>query len=241
MKLFLPIICYNHTCNTSFTLSLLKFTVFCKSNNIDLVIYPITFESLVNRARNAAVATFLTEENATHLLFIDSDIEFEPEDVMKLIAANVDVVGAAYAQKWLDLSKYKHDRPVPLELCTKMSVHLCDGSVQPPAINMLKASYITTGFLLIKRHVFERLIDAFPDKKYVNDIDGYSSAHEANFYDFFCVSVNPTSRRLESEDYGFSRLWRSIGGDINVIADITLKHHGWFAFPGNLYRQLTET
>lgn len=217
-------------------MSMMKFMLFCKTNNIDIIIYPITFESLINRARNSAVALFLSENDATHILFIDSDIQFEPEDVVKLIAADKDVVGGAYPQKWLDMSKYNANKPSPLELCTKMSVHLL--SELPN--NIMKAKYVTTGFLLIKREVFAKMMVAYPERQYINDIDGYSGCNPAFFYDFFTVAVNPDTKILESEDYGFSRLWRNAGGEIHVVADITLKHFGWYGYTGNLYRQLTE-
>lgn len=236
MKIFVPLICYNHTCNTEFMMSMMKFMLFCKTNNIDIVIYPITFESLVNRARNAAVALFMSENDATHILFIDSDIQFEPEDVVKLISADQDVVGGAYPQKWLDMSKYNGNKLSPLELCTKMSVHIIPDSPQ----QIMKARYVTTGFLLIKREVFTKMMASYPERQYVNNIDGYSGCNPVYFYDFFTVAVNPDTKELESEDYGFSRLWRNIGGDIHVATNITLRHFGWYGYTGNLFRQLTE-
>jgi len=235
MKIFLPVICYNHTCNTEFMMSLLRLITFAKDNNIAIVIFPITFESLINRARNAAVAHFLSEQNATHLLFIDSDISFEPNDVIKLIQANKDVVGAAYPQKWLNTSLFNPSATNPLELCTTPSVHLVDKQQISP---LMEASYITTGFLLIKREVFSKLMKHYPDKKYKNDIDGYSSADPNLFYDFFSISINPNDQRLESEDFGFSRSWTTIGGKIHVVTDIVLTHHGWFGYKCNLHRQL---
>lgn len=223
-------------------MSLMKLIMFCRNNDISLVVFPITFDSLVNRARNAAVATFLSDPDATHLLFIDSDIEFDPQDVMKLFFADRDVVAGAYPQKWLDMSKYNPNIANPLEICTKMSVHLSPTtkSSSEDIAAVMEADYVTTGFLLIKRVVFEQMIAAYPERQYINDIDGYSSANKNMFYDFFTVSINSDTKRFESEDYGFSRLWKTIGGKIHVVTDMTLKHHGWFAFPGNLHRMLAS-
>jgi hypothetical protein len=54
MKNFFPIIAYCHQCNTAYMMSVLRFVIFCKENSISLSIVPITFESLISRARNAA-------------------------------------------------------------------------------------------------------------------------------------------------------------------------------------------
>lgn len=230
MKLFIPLICYNHTAHTSFMISMMRLIMALKNSNIDATVFPITFESLISRARNAAVAHFLSSE-ATHILFIDSDIEFNPDDVAKLINANKDVVCGAYPQKWLNIEKLQTGKPI--EVCTKSSCHVLD-------VETNECEYVTTGFLLIKREVFLKMIEEYPDRKYVNDIDGYMGASTDAFYDFFPVSVHPETKKYESEDYGFSRLWRQTGGKLYVVPDITLKHYGWFGFPGNLERQLTD-
>jgi len=216
-------------------MSMMKFVLFCRENGINCTIYPITFESLISRARNAAVAHFMSDPEATHILFIDSDIEFNNSDIAKLVKADKDVVCGSYPQKWLDMSKYSHSAENPLHLCVKHSVHLDLDTPNPESSpDILNAKYCTTGFLLIKRGVFESLRNAFPDKHYINDIDGYSGASPDMFYDFFPVTIEPLTKRYESEDYGFSRMWTSIGGTIHVIPDITLKHYGWFAYEGNL-------
>ena len=82
-----------------------------------------------------------------------------------------------------------------------------------------------------------KIIDKRPDLKYVNDVDGYMSAHQDNFYDFFQVGVNPSSKKYESEDYGFCQLWRSLGGKIHVVPDIKLVHTGRSHYPGDVIKQ----
>ena len=245
MKLFIPVICYNHTCHTSYMFSLLKLIMTLKDSNISAELFPIVFDSLINRARNAAVAHFLSS-NCTHLLFIDADIEFSPEDVFKLIQSKEKIVGGAYAQKWLNLNKIQSifsKEPLPnkpFELCTNHSVHL---TIQPDfnkeLPNKIEVEYLTTGFMLIERSVFVDLIQHYPERKYTNDVDGYIGANKDLFYNFFCVEINENTNRFESEDYGFSRLWRTIGGKIYVIPDITLTHYGWLGYPCNLKNQLS--
>lgn len=215
-------------------MSIMRLVMVLKNSNIEAVIYPITFESLISRARNAAVAHFLSDENASHLLFIDSDIEFIPEDVAKLINANKEVVCGAYPQKWLNIEKLKTGKPI--EVCTKTSCHLIDKEISA----VMECEYVTTGFLLIRRDAIEKMMDKYKDRQYKNDIDGYMGAKDDMFYDLFPVMIHPVTKRYESEDYGFSRLCREMGGRLYVVPDITLKHYGWYGYSGNLYSQLMD-
>ena len=243
IKLFIPLICYNHSCNTNYMLSLIKLLFFLNKNGIECSIYPITFDSLISRARNAAIAQFMTEEDNTHILFIDADIEFNPEDVLKLINANKPVVSAGYPQKWLSVDKIKRifSREIipqnPLELCTIQSVHLYK---EQEISELMRASYCTTGFLLIKREVISQMMLMYPDRKYINDIDGYFMSNPDYFYNLFTVEINKDTKRYESEDYGFSRLWGEIDGEIYILTNISLKHFGLFGYSGNIYRQLVD-
>ena len=240
MQIFIPVICYNHCGLCEYFMSLMKLVLFLRENNISCTLFPITFDSLISRARNAAIAHFLSSKENTHILFIDADIEFSPQDVMKLIYSREKVVCAGYAQKWLDetqmqtIFKEVHTPSNPLELCTHTSVHLIkDNSLS----KLMEAEYATTGFLLCEREVFERIMMNHKELKFVNDIDGYNGANPDYFYDFFPVRINPSTLRYESEDYGFSRLWRNLNGKIYVVTDVSLKHHGWFGYSANMYRQ----
>lgn len=243
MKIFIPIICYNHTGLCEYFMSMMKLVLMLKERNIQCTLYPITFESLISRARNAAVAHFLSDTSNTHILFIDGDIEFNPEDVLKLIYTRKPVICGAYAQKWVNTEKAKNvvlsgmDLNACLDVCTNTSVHLLKNDLVDNS-KIRQVEYATTGFLLCQRTVFEQLIEKHPEHKYINDIDGYGGANPEYFYDLFPVHINPNTRRYESEDYGFSRMWRELGGEIYVMTDITLKHHGWFAYPANLHKQI---
>lgn len=243
MRLFIPLLCYNHTCNTSFMMSIIRFLIFIFNKNIQANIHTIAFESLISRGRNASIAQFLSDPEATHILFIDSDIEFEPEDVFKLIQADKEVVCAGYAKKTLDedLLKNVFNRDIvperPLELCTYPSIVMGE---QSKIEELMEIHYATTGFLLIKKEAILKMIQSYPERKYKNDIDGYNCSHPDTFYDFFPATIEKITNRFESEDYGFSRLWRECGGKIYLQSNITLKHHGWFSFSANIYRQLMD-
>ena len=238
IKLFIPVICYNHTANTEFMFSLISLTWALKDRGIGFTLLPITFESLIPRARNAAVAYFMSDPDATHLLFIDSDIEFSPDTVFKMLESDRGVICAGYAQKALPLDNLKAvfgSGTNDMELCTRTSVHL---KLPVTGDEIIEAFYATTGFLLIRRDVISKLIQAYPERAYRNDIDGYMGAKAEYFYDLFRISIHPDTNRYESEDYGFSSLLHEIKEPIWVYTDVSLRHMGWFGYPANLAKQV---
>ena len=231
MKLFVPLICYNHTCNTEYMMSILKLLNAAKNSNLNVSFYPIFFESLVSRARNAAVAHFLEDKENTHILFIDSDIIFEPEDVFKLIKANKEVVAGIYPKKyivWDRLKQYPESERVDFPV---------GGQIKMTEDNFLEMDYLPTGFLLISRTAINKIIKQYPELKYKNDIDGYMSAGD-NFYDLFKVGIR--NGIYESEDWGFCSLWKSVGGKVLIHPEINVKHLGWHEYSGNLLKYIID-
>jgi len=206
-------------------MSILKLLNAAKDSKLNISFYPIFFESLVSRARNAAVAHFLEDKENTHILFIDSDIIFEPEDVFKLLQSNKEVVAGIYPKKyivWDRLKKYPEAERVDFPV---------GGSVKMTEDNFLEMDYLPTGFLLISRTAIDKIIKAHPELKYKNDIDGYMSAGD-NFYDLFKVGIR--NGIYESEDWGFCSLWKSVGGKVLIHPEINVKHLGWHEYSGNL-------
>ena len=225
MKVFIPLICYNHTCNTEWMMSILKLLNSAKETGLNMSFYPIFFESLVSRARNAAVAHFLEDEENTHLLFIDSDIIFEPEDVYRLIQADKDVIAGMYPKKyivWDRLKKNPDAERVDFPI---------GGEIKVTDDDYVESNYLPTGFLMIKREAILKLIAEHPELKYRNDIDGYGFDND-NFYNLFNAGVR--NGIYESEDWGFCSLWKESGGQVLIHPDINLKHVGWHEYSGNL-------
>ena len=225
MKVFIPLICYNHTCNTEWMMSILKLLNSAKETGLNMSFYPIFFESLVSRARNAAVAHFLEDEENTHLLFIDSDIIFEPEDVYRLIQAKKDVIAGMYPKKYIVWDRLKKD---PNAERVDFPI---GGEIKVTDDDFIESGYLPTGFLMIKRKAILKLIEQHPELKYKNDIDGYGFDND-NFYNLFNAGIR--NGIYESEDWGFCSLWKESGGQVLIHPDINLKHVGWHEYSGNL-------
>ena len=234
-------------CHTEFAMGVMATLLqIQKSSDINMVVNPIVFESLISRARNAAAA-FSLQDDFSHLLFIDSDITFEANDVFKLIKADKDVAVGVYPKKYYNSDKLEslaqnspevfNDKSEWKALATDFSTEFNSQALYKARCGeMFTVDYAATGFMLIKTGVFRKIIDKRPDLKYTNDVDGYMSAGD-NFYDFFKVGVNQSNKKYESEDYGFCQLWRSLGGEIHVLPEIKLTHTGRIHYPGDIKAQ----
>lgn len=226
-KLFIPVICYNHMANTEFMISLIKLTHHLRDNGVNYCLYPIVFESLIPRARNAATAHFLNSD-CSHLFFIDSDIEFDPESVLKLLRHNKEVVAGVYPKKYYMWNRiFAGEEGVDFVL---------GGGVYFNEDGLIETTYLPTGFLMIKRDVFIKIASNKPELKYKNDIDAYGQLD--TFYNFFRSGVH--NEIYESEDWGFCSIWRELGGTLLIDPTIKLGHIGWNNFSGNPWKWCQE-
>jgi len=193
--------------------SYLGFTIMAMQNNINFQIDTLSNESNVNRARNSCAAKFLSGD-CTHLMFVDADIQFDPKDIVKLINHNKDIVGGIYPQKTLP---------------PKMVVNTIDNGKTEG--DLIEVGTIGTGFMLVKRRVFEEMI-AHGATPYVDDI-GLTQEENNNQYDFFQCTIDSKGRYL-TEDWSFCRRWRQLGGKIWADKTIGLTHVGYFRFPPDM-------
>lgn len=247
-KFFIATPCYGGQLMEPYFRSVIKLMTFFNTQKIPLAFGTIANESLVTRARNVLVAYFLNSDY-THLLFIDADIEFAVEDVMKLYAHNKDVVVGAYPKKgvaWDRIRSNMHNIPLDRPLTDKeiaafgsdyaINFQFIDRDAKTIAVEngIIKLHDAGTGFMMIKRDAILKMIKAYPDLKYNNDVQiNNANGLSDKFYALFDTMIDPKDRRYLSEDYTFCRRWQDMGGDIWLDPSISLNHYGHFCFQGN--------
>lgn len=247
-KILIATPCYGGFTSSAYLESMLRLT----KAGLDFDMVLINNESLITRARNTCVAVFLDNPHYTHLMFIDADIGFQPEAVVRLLQRRAPVVAGSYPKKrinWerahafasLDTDTMKHsafDYVINLGAPDEnFEDEDFDGVVTD---GFMRVAYCGSGFLLIQRGAFDVLRASFPEDRYANDPGGgcYSASPPApeHFWTFFDTLVHPRSHRYLSEDFAFCYKWRSCGGEIWLDATSRLTHIGSYPFQGDLGR-----
>jgi len=216
--------CYGGVVTDQFFLSMFKASQELAKYGITFRLTTLRNESLVTRARNILSAMFL-DSGATHLFFIDADIEFEPDAVIRALAMDKPIVASAYPKKALPVQyalNFKYLDPV------KKSLNISNGAVE--------VQDASTGFFCIKREVFERMMIEYPHLHYKNDSN--IAPHLQRYcYAFFDTAIDNDEQgdsRYLSEDYFFCRQWQRLGGQIWLDPQTKLNHIGSYTFEGNI-------
>lgn len=232
--------------------------MFCKSTNdlaamggrygIDVRFYYLFNESLVQRARNYVVDEFLRSD-CSHLMFIDSDIGFNPKDVLTLLAIHTkypdqyDVLTGPYPKKSISWEKVKSavekgkaENPFNLDFYTADYVFNPVKNMTSFKLNEpVEVSEAGTGFMLIPREVFEKYEKAYPEYKYRPDhmrTANFDGSREIMAY--FDCGIDPDTKRYLSEDYFFCWNARKAGMKIHMCPWMELQHIGNYIFKGSM-------
>lgn len=223
----------------NYLISILNFQQFSSQIEMPIQLYLMQGESLVTRARNNCVAAFLENTEWTHLFWIDSDIGFSIESACRLLASDYDIAAGVYPLKredWPENGISAH--MTQKEFISKYQRYTVNASAKDGCVNLniqedgfIEMSEAPTGFMVIKRAVFERMMEEYPELKYVPDTIGIED--KGLHYRFFDVMVHPVSKRYLSEDYGFCYLWEKMGGKIYIDAKSNLTHQGSKLYTGN--------
>ncbi len=229
--------CFGGLLTKGYVVSLLQTSFACAQAGIQLNINLLGGDALITRARSHITADFLDQPAATHLLFIDADISFSPDQVMRLVNFDKDVVAAMYPIKniFWDKIEGRARAGEPLnEAGLLYTAKQCTGPDLRIDGDFSTAEYAATGFLLIKREVFERMIAAYPESKFSHlDVPRASQPPRENLYALYDCTIDRTTGHYMSEDYAFCRRWRDIGGEIWIDLKSKLSHEGPYTFHGN--------
>jgi len=241
-SLFIATPMYGGMCAGYYVQSLLQLSDMLKQNGIGNTFSFMFNESLITRARNALTNAFLKHSEATHLLFIDADIHFNPQDVLRLLAEDKDIICGIYPKKeinWNSVEKAVQNGVPITELKNHTGSFVVNlvgyvGEVTVPVNEPVEIFNGGTGFMLIKREVFEQMKDRLPF--YLNDVAdlGGTMEQQEQITEYFATSIEPETGRLLSEDYHFCYNWRKFGGKVYAAPYCQLSHIGTYAFDGKL-------
>jgi hypothetical protein len=213
--LHIGIPCYGGMVSEPTMTSFLRFTLLATQAGLNWSLDTMVNESLVTRARNNLMAKMMSNKEATHFMFIDADIRFQPDSILQMMAHEKDVIGGLYPKKALPVNYVINLKP--------------ETKIQG---DIFTVDTMGTGFLMFKRDVYKKLIDAHPECKYVDDV-GLGKQFEPMMYSIFDCEIDERGHYL-SEDWLFCRRWQKIGGEIWAHSKVLLNHVGHYEYAGDL-------
>ena len=183
-------------------------------------------------------ALFLEDPTATHLLYIDADISYEVEQVLRLLRFNHEVSAGLYPAKHYD---WELIRQKALEgggsLESAGLAYVYDWK-EPREMKdgFGKVTKVGTGFLMIQRRALAAMQERYPELKY----KAAGPQGEKEQFAFFSCLVDEKGVYL-SEDYSFCKRWTDMGGEIWADFESRLSHTGSEMFKGNLTPRPSQT
>jgi glycosyltransferase involved in cell wall biosynthesis len=243
---------YGGQCNGIYTRTICELTALCVKYGIEVRSYFLFNESLITRARNYCVDEFLRSD-AEHLLFIDSDIGFNPQDVIAMMALQspesaYDVIAAPYPKKCITWEKIYaavnkgvvDNNPNVLEDFVGDFVFnpAMDKGEQSKTIRLDEPAEVLetgTGFMMIRRSTFDKYKEHYPQYSYKPDhvrTEAFDGSREIHAY-FDCI-IDPETKRYLSEDYMFCQNVRKMGSKVWLCPWMHLQHAGTYVFAGKL-------
>ena len=228
---------YGGMCTSEYTQSLLKLSESAnKSEGVKLTTVFLGNESLIQRGRNTIAHHFMNLPDATHLLFIDADIKFRVEDIVKMIQADKSLIIGPVA-----LKGYNWDEIRQAAINGEDDIARTGGVFninRLPGIDMVNENepfeieHGGNAFMMIRRDVFETLKPHTPI--YTNG--GRSLPDGVEIFDYFRVEINKDTNHLLSEDYFLCHSYRQVGGKVWCAPWVETGHFGSHLFNGKYTR-----
>lgn len=248
-KLFLATPMYGGQCAGMFARSVADLSALCANHGIPLQMYFLFNESLITRARNYCADEFMRSD-AQHLMFIDSDIGFNPQDVIALMALQTleeekyDIIGGPYPKKCISWEKIKlavdkgvaDKDPNVLERFVGDYVFNPKGGTQQIQIGEpAEVLEIGTGFMMVSKNAMKKFAETYPQYMYRPDhvrTEAFDGSREIMMY--FQAEVDPKSKRYLSEDYWFCQKAQEANLRTWFCPWMRMQHVGTYIFGGSL-------
>ena len=232
-KIFISTYCYDNKVSVPYMRSILEFMKICRDKKIPYThnIISVSYENST-MAKNICIASFLSQSDYTHFMFIDSNILFEPSSIFKLIDSDKDIVGGVYPKKRFNYDNIfdninnNNSTSKLLEQQSSDYIISIDNKKKVDDKHCIPVNEIGSGFLMIKRNVFKKIIKSFPEIK----------TH--NFYSFFDIKIDDNN--FISDDLVFCKRWINMDGTIFARTDIKLTYIGILKYEGSFRSLLTH-
>ena len=252
--LFIATPAYGGMVGEAYLKAMVRIGILFRSYNLHFTLSTIANESLITRGRNTLTAMFMSDPKYTDMIFIDADIHFEAESVLKLWYhvnnpnnKGVELAIGAYPKKsinWQQMHDAVTKKGASVEEMLKhqgsyvLNIRADDQGRIPLNNGLIPVYDGGTGFMMFKREVIQKMFDKWPDLHYKNDLNT-DPKHDPYMYALFDTIIDPTTRRYLSEDYTFCRRYQELGGTIWMDPSINLDHQGNYLFKGNIANQFT--
>ena len=227
---------YGGMCTSEYTDSLLKLSESCNKSDVKLTTIFLGNESLIQRGRNTIAHHFMNIPDATHLMFIDADIKFRVDDIVRMIRADKELIIGPVA-----LKGYNWEEIRMAALAGEDNIGRTGGVFNIntlPGIEMeneetpFEIEHGGNAFMLIRRDCLQALEPQTPI--YTNG--GRSLPDGVEIKDYFRVEINKDTNHLLSEDYFFCHSYRQIGGKVWCAPWVETGHFGSHLFNGKYTR-----
>jgi hypothetical protein len=231
---------YGGMCTSYYVNGVLSLDKYLKNKFSNIYHAHVVNESLITRARNKLVCLFL-ETNCDYLMFIDADISFTGQNVATLLEADKDIICGIYPKKEVDWGRINQaaeegwNNLQDFAGAYVINLNVGQVSAEIDKHGVIEVRHGGTGFMLIKRRVFEILKDHVPTYR-TSTVKNKEGEYEKPLtHEFFATSID-SSGTLLSEDYHFCELWKKHGGKIYANPFIKLSHVGTYVYSGDIIK-----
>lgn len=235
---------YGAACYMPYVSGILSLQRACLAAGIGFEHFYVSGTALLHQQRNVLVSAFMHHSSLSHLLFVDADVGFEGEDILRMLQSGKEMVLGPYPAKhinWAAVVEAARRMPEasPAEIALRAADYSTNfygnekqGHFQPNELNEIYAG--GTGLMLLAATVFTQLDAAYPAARgqfpdaYRHLVPGVNELVE--HFQF----VTETDGRLLSEDLTFCKKWRDIGGKLYAAPWVRSVHVGPYYFKGEL-------